>query len=248
MTCTHLVDSGVYVLGALAPAQRIAFEQHLATCTECQAEVTELAVLPGLLGRLDEPSLLVDDDPPSPSVLPVVLAKVHRQRRGRRVLAGAAALVLAVLALVAGLNMPSTSASRPNPNLANPPASSAPVTPSPVPSSPSTNPVVMHDMISVDPADRMSAQVGLTPVLGGTQIALTCQYPQAFGVVYHGKKWFGLYAVPRNGKPAQEISTWGASPGDVIPVPATLTSWSIAQMSRIELRDSQGHTLLYYNL
>jgi hypothetical protein len=250
MTCAHLVDSGVYVLGALAPAQRIAFEQHMATCAECQAEVNELAVLPGLLGRLDDPSITATDDLPPPSVLPMVLAKVHRQRRGRRVLAGVAAVVLAALALVAGLNLPEASSN--HPVIANPPASAVPISPSPFPSAPSssappTATVTMHDMISVNPVTKVSAQVGFTPVIGGTQIALKCQYPVAFGHLYHGKKWFGLFAIPRNGKPAQELSTWGAKPGDEIPVPATLTSWSVDQMSRLELRDSDGHTLLYYN-
>lgn len=53
MRCEHLHDSAVYVLGALSPPEREAYERHLATCAECRAEVTEFADLPGLLGRLD---------------------------------------------------------------------------------------------------------------------------------------------------------------------------------------------------
>jgi hypothetical protein len=44
---------GAYVLGALVPAEREAFEKHLADCVICRDEVAELAVLPGLLGRID---------------------------------------------------------------------------------------------------------------------------------------------------------------------------------------------------
>jgi hypothetical protein len=50
--CPHAHDDGAYVLGALSPAERSAFEKHLATCAECRDAVAEVAVLPGLLGRL----------------------------------------------------------------------------------------------------------------------------------------------------------------------------------------------------
>ena len=63
MRCDRVVDSGVYVLGALPPAERTAFEAHLAGCAVCRDEVADLAGLPGLLGRLDAPAaegLLVD--------------------------------------------------------------------------------------------------------------------------------------------------------------------------------------------
>ncbi|MGH8328690.1 MAG: anti-sigma factor family protein, partial [Steroidobacteraceae bacterium] len=41
-----------YVLGALTATERHEFEEHLAACTKCSAEVAELAALPGLLGAL----------------------------------------------------------------------------------------------------------------------------------------------------------------------------------------------------
>src|SRR5438874_8480896 len=52
MRCTQTVEAGSYVLGALAPAERSGYEQHIATCAECRNAVAELAGLPGLLGRL----------------------------------------------------------------------------------------------------------------------------------------------------------------------------------------------------
>jgi anti-sigma factor RsiW len=42
---------GAYVLGALAPDERRAYEDHLAGCARCRAAVAELAPLPGLLAR-----------------------------------------------------------------------------------------------------------------------------------------------------------------------------------------------------
>ena len=86
MTCPQLVDSGVYVLGALSPAQRVAFERHMATCAECQAEVNDLAVLPGLLGRLDEPTVVATAEIcRRRRSSPACVRRVRRQRRGRRV-------------------------------------------------------------------------------------------------------------------------------------------------------------------
>ncbi|WP_129784798.1 anti-sigma factor family protein [Promicromonospora panici] len=41
-----------YVLGALSPSDRRAYERHLADCDACRAAVAELAGMPGLLGTL----------------------------------------------------------------------------------------------------------------------------------------------------------------------------------------------------
>lgn len=41
-----------YVLGALEPAERAAFERHLDACTRCQADVRSFAPLPGLLSTV----------------------------------------------------------------------------------------------------------------------------------------------------------------------------------------------------
>ena len=56
-----------YVLGALSPAERREFEEHLATCPHCQAAVSELAGMPGLLAQVSPAdaamlSMAVDND------------------------------------------------------------------------------------------------------------------------------------------------------------------------------------------
>ena len=54
-----------YVLGALSPAERREFEEHLASCPACQAAVSELAALPGLLAQIspaDAAMLSLADD------------------------------------------------------------------------------------------------------------------------------------------------------------------------------------------
>ena len=53
MKCPQTLEVGAFVLGALVPAERDAFEKHLGECAICREEVAELAVLPGLLGRID---------------------------------------------------------------------------------------------------------------------------------------------------------------------------------------------------
>jgi hypothetical protein len=70
MRCEHLHDSAVYVLGALSPPEREAYERHLADCAECRAEVAEFSDLPGLLGRLDPEiaaQIALASDPPEAS-------------------------------------------------------------------------------------------------------------------------------------------------------------------------------------
>src|ERR1700746_868324 len=42
---------GVYLTGAIAPADRAVVVRHLAACADCRAELAGLAGLPGLLRR-----------------------------------------------------------------------------------------------------------------------------------------------------------------------------------------------------
>lgn len=44
-------DTGAYVLDALTPAERTAFEAHLRSCPECAREVRDFAATAALLGR-----------------------------------------------------------------------------------------------------------------------------------------------------------------------------------------------------
>jgi Putative zinc-finger len=93
-----------YVLGALAPQERHAYEQHLAGCPRCRDAVRELAGLPGLLSRVRMEEFGSPAEDPPPDLLPGLLAAADRRRRRSRwyVIAGgavaaAACLVLALL-------------------------------------------------------------------------------------------------------------------------------------------------------
>jgi hypothetical protein len=49
MSCQMMMSLGVYVLGAADAGERAQIEAHLPGCPACQAELTRLAPLPGLL-------------------------------------------------------------------------------------------------------------------------------------------------------------------------------------------------------
>jgi Putative zinc-finger len=114
-TCDEVRQAlAVYVLGAIAPADRAVADLHLAECANCRSELAGLAALPALLGRVSpqEASALVDadlwdgqDNPPSGQALRHLLTSAarHRRQQLRRgvAIAGAAGL-LAGAGVIAG--------------------------------------------------------------------------------------------------------------------------------------------------
>ena len=106
---------GVYLLGAVSPAERAMVRSHLAECAACREEIAGLAALPGLLGtvligdaaRLDaeEPGQASPGEPAADAVLASMLRRVSRLRRQlvwRRVIIAAAVAVLAAGMAAAG--------------------------------------------------------------------------------------------------------------------------------------------------
>ncbi|HEY5355168.1 MAG TPA: zf-HC2 domain-containing protein [Streptosporangiaceae bacterium] len=97
---------GVYVLGAIDPAERSVVDVHLSTCPECREELAGLAGLPALLRRIPvgEAQQLAEDDledlpgteMPSDQMLRSLLGRTTQARQARRWrgLAAAAAVVL----------------------------------------------------------------------------------------------------------------------------------------------------------
>ena len=106
---------GVYVLGAIDPAERALVDAHLATCRDCRDELAGLAGLPALLARVnpDEISRIcaddtvypnASDDPPEELLGTVLgLAEARRRRNRWRYLATAAAVVAIAGGLFGGL-------------------------------------------------------------------------------------------------------------------------------------------------
>jgi anti-sigma-K factor RskA len=91
-------DLAGYVLGALDPGEMAAFEQHLAGCDTCRAEVDELQGLPELMERA-APPVEVPPDLRERTFAAVERAAAGNQRRGPllRLAAVAAALVVALV-------------------------------------------------------------------------------------------------------------------------------------------------------
>jgi Putative zinc-finger len=135
MDCNEArLSLGVYVLGAIDPAERALVDQHLAGCRACRDELADLAGLPALLARVstEEAIALAASDgvpaeaaeglePPS-ELLASVIDLTAARRRGRRwretVLAVAAAFIIAAgvfggLRLTSAPAQPSASASGP---------------------------------------------------------------------------------------------------------------------------------------
>jgi predicted anti-sigma-YlaC factor YlaD len=96
---------GVYVLGAIDPAERALVDEHLAICLDCREELAGLAGLPALLRKipLAEAERLAgpdaEDDAASEEMLQSLLRRTARVRRARRLrgLVAAAAVVLVAL-------------------------------------------------------------------------------------------------------------------------------------------------------
>ena len=130
--CTDArLSLGVYVLGAIDPAERSLVDAHLVTCRDCRDELAGLAGLPALLARVnpDEISRIraddtvragsyagADDRPPGELIGTVLdLAEARRRRTRWRFLAAAAAVVAIAGGLFGGLSSITTTRTVPIP-------------------------------------------------------------------------------------------------------------------------------------
>jgi hypothetical protein len=115
------VSLGVYVLGAIDPAERAQVESHLATCRDCRDELAGLAALPALLARVtveEAIALAASDGPPpatvaaGPEAPPELLTTVidltaarRRRRRWRDASLGLAAALIVAAGVFGGLRL-----------------------------------------------------------------------------------------------------------------------------------------------
>ncbi|HEY2673887.1 MAG TPA: zf-HC2 domain-containing protein [Rugosimonospora sp.] len=228
MKCPQTVDAGVYVLGALSPADRAQYERHLAGCAECREEVAELAVLPGLLGRLDAGTAASIDAPTAkapPALLDSVLRTAgterHRSLRRRRWQFAGAGLAAACLAVLAAVGV-SVMVARP--------------TPPPKP--------VVAQMRPVDADVPIVALLGYDAANGGTDIRMLCLYAESS---QYDTPWMvRLVIYPRGGGQPVPLKPWPVRPGqDAAPTSAHV-SLAPRDIDRIELDRADGEKLLVY--
>jgi Putative zinc-finger len=102
---------GVYVLGAIDPAERAQVDEHLATCLECREELASLAGLPAMLRKVPvveaERLAAAEQDPefagvPSTEMLTSLMARTANVRRIHRWRTLATAAAVAIVALGGG--------------------------------------------------------------------------------------------------------------------------------------------------
>jgi hypothetical protein len=223
-----------YVLGALSPAERREFEEHLASCPSCQAAVSDLAALPGLLAQLspDDAAMLsmadetvagsaetpvlsavqtdVIEQGPPPSLLPKMIKKARTRRR--RIVAAVAGIAAAVLLVIGGLAVA---------------AGLLPLRPD------SPERVAFSQVVP----SAMTAVADVIPGQNGTEIKVECQYgevnePRAGA----GHETYSIFVVDRSGN-ASEIKEWPATPNKLMR-PSGTTPLRISQIADLEIRET----------
>lgn len=233
-TCRHAHEDAAYVLGALSPEDRVAFERHLPTCADCAQSVRELAGIPGLLARV--PVEIVDPDqlpPPVPDTLrPALVRRVRRaQRRRQWVTAGLAGVAAAATVAAVGFATLGGDDSRP----------SAAPTPTPVPTSaPSTAPPEAMRPVGDEP---ISGWVSLTQVGWGTRLDLTCTYAEVSSD-YADPTWstYSMLVHTADGT-VEQVASWKALPGRTMRLSAA-TSADRDDIVSVEVRTSAGEPVL----
>ena len=228
------LDDGAYLIGALSPHERAAFEAHLRDCPACAASLAELVGLPGLLGRVPaDVAAAMDDHVPSeiPGAGPVDPvgpaepasdAGPHRRRR-RVVVSLVAASALVAAFVLGGVARSVTDDDR---DSASRPPAQAGLRLAPVARTP------------------LSVTAQLTPVRWGTRITLLCTYageaPRES--TYVSSPSYALIVKDSRGS-AQQVATWRAVPGRSVTVEAA-TALSPDEITAIEVDASDGTALL----
>lgn len=232
--CGFAHDDAAYVLGALAPVERLAFERHLTACVECTRSVGGLAGLPSLLARVPrevlEPALTPDPvSAPGPvpeTLLPALIREARRgERRRRRLLGLAAAAAIVAIATASAVAVGGLGRDGAEPRA--------------VPSSPvSTAPAQPMTPLG---ADGDAASVALTSVAWGTRLDLECRWAADGEPGYGHEDGAGSYAlvIRSTDGEAQQVATWRALPGRTMRVTGA-TSLDRDEIAAVEVRAADG--------
>ncbi|MDQ1745442.1 MAG: hypothetical protein QOE23_3781 [Pseudonocardiales bacterium] len=214
------LDDAAYLLGALDPERRSAFERHLARCQVCRDRVAEFGELPTVLARAD--SSAWQPEPPPDTLLPRLLRQVaaSRRRRARRIagLALAAACLLALLATGGVLSW----------QHAHQPRTLAMETVGP-------NSAGVH------------ATVQLIPAGSATRVKLACGYPShGSSYPYDHAVSYRMVIFNRRGD-RFDLGSWTPQPDEDVQITRT-SPWPRQNIGRIEVSDDRGQTVLRLRL
>lgn len=271
MTCEHNQDSALYVLGVLAPDERAAYEQHLAECPVCRAEVAEFGPLPGLLGRLDTATaqaIAVGGEAAVTGEAGAV-GEFGFTDPGERVDGRWAGPTVARQVGPSRWAGPTAAAVEQTPDTVLPHVIDRARTRKAterrrrrwqtVGTALAAACLALLAVVGVQYVNRPSApvfvsmeqvvstapvvaQVGIQSFRDGTKITLKCQY--------HGQnsgRWtFRMIVIPKEGE-AESIGSWSAGLGDEVTYPA-YTRFLPGEIDRIELTKADGTTLLTHKV
>jgi hypothetical protein len=208
-------DVGAYALGLLEPADRRAFEDHLATCPACAAELAELPGMKDLLTGLG-PVPSATEEPTEAEVLDLLRRRaaderrhaVDRRRRTRWQIALSAAA--AVVLLAGGVTVGLATASRP--------------------SAPTTSVSLQGKTFSAtNPVTHVTGKVGLVAKTWGTMVSLA---------LFHvaGPLDCQIVAVSRTGE-RQVLGSWLVPPHAHFGLPGHPKPLVIGGPSGIKIND-----------
>lgn len=217
------LQDAAYVLGALSPADRRDFEDHLKSCAACAASVSELAGLPGLLSKVSIDQLTAQAEPLPETLLPSLARAVRSQRRRRGLLVATSAAAAACLIAAGAV------------------AITRPDSPTPPTSAASTASGTANKAFTAVVPTPVTATARLVDVAWGTRIDLTCTYRNN-GPYPASAVPYAMVVIDRHGR-AQQIATWNALPGRELTVTGT-SSRTRQDIATLEIRTLSGQTIL----
>jgi hypothetical protein len=261
MTCQFAHDDGAYVLGALDPAERRVFEDHLPHCANCRSAVSSLAGLPGLLAHV--PPALVEnlDRPfggesststgtvvaiaPAPTPAPDTLlprlmwaAKVERRKARRRTGFVAGGIAAAAVAIAFAGTVIATSGQD---GTERPPVAEDSQ------SKPTPRNTLQKAMVSQVADLKIEATVALTQTTAGTKLVMVCDWTKVTTDDYPANvKSFSMVVKDKGGND-ERVATFNVGPGDKVEIPGT-TQTPIRDLSSVQVRQSDGTVLLKADL
>jgi len=220
---TAHTDVGAYSMGLLEERDRREFEDHLAGCPACAAELAELSPMKGLL-RGVEPTGTADSGAGESGLTDLVRRRVAQERRRRRwqvAVGTAAAAVLIGGGIGAGIALAPPPGGTPPPTLA----------------------LTGQVHSATDPGTGVAGAVGLVAKGWGTQVTLDLSN-------VHGPVECQLVAVSKTGERRVVMGWLVAAPGDgVSGHPAHLviqggTSIPRSDLARVDVDVVNGRTLV----
>jgi hypothetical protein len=226
--CSFAHDDGAYVLGALSPDERLAFERHLADCEACARSVRELAGLPGLLARTPVETVEAAQEaagtPAPETLLPALVRRTRRSRRRAYVAAGLVAAALVVGGGAVGSQVLGGDSA-----------------PEASPSAPSgATRTVQLQPVGDEP---LAASVALTEVGWGTRLDVTCRYEQEHGADRERRPHsYAMFVTKADGS-TEQVASWRGVPGRTMRL-AAATAASQADIVQVVVREADGTEVL----